>query len=114
MSYVARAPSALIAVLICTAALWVPTPTAAASEPTASFDQDVTTVTRGDVVEIRVQHSEPGVLHVGGDDYGYHLTVELTGAGVTTVEIDTYNSTMSPDDYVSGGGNKTLHTADLR
>ncbi|KAB1189120.1 MULTISPECIES: hypothetical protein [Haloferax] len=113
MSYVARAPSVLASVLILVAALWVPMPTAAAGEPTASFEQDVTTVTRGDVVEIRVRHSDPGVLHVGGDDYGYHLTVELTGAGVTTVTIDTYNSTGTPENYVSGGGNKTLHTAQL-
>ncbi|KAB1196972.1 MULTISPECIES: hypothetical protein [Haloferax] len=114
MSYAVRAPSAMVAVLILTAALWVPTPTAAADQPTASFEQDVTTVTRGDIVEIRVRHSEPGVLHVGGDDYGYHLTVELTGAGVTTVTIDTYSSTGGPETYVSGGGNKTLHTAELQ
>ena len=113
MSYAARASSALVAVLTLTAALWVPMPAAAADQPTASFEQDVTTVTRGDVVEIRVRHSDPGVLHVGGDDYGYHLSVELTGSGVTTVTIDTYNSTGDPETYVSGGGNKTLHTAGL-
>ncbi|WP_411965692.1 hypothetical protein [Haloferax sp. YSMS24] len=113
MSHAVRAPSVLVAVLVLTAALWVPMPTAAADQPTASFEQDVTTVTRGDVVEIRVRHSDPGVLHVGGDDYGYHLSVELTGSGVTTVTIDTYNSTGDPETYVSGGGNKTLHTAEL-
>ncbi|WP_416838986.1 hypothetical protein [Haloferax sp. DFSO52] len=113
MSYATRAPSVLVTVLVLVATLWVPMPAAAADQPTASFEQDITTVTRGDVVEIRVRHSAPGVLHVGGDDYGYHLAVELTGAGVTTVTIDTYNSTGSPDSYVSGGGNKTLHTAEL-
>ncbi|ELZ91757.1 hypothetical protein C440_15624 [Haloferax mucosum ATCC BAA-1512] len=104
----------LAAALILFAALWVPTPAVAADEPTASFDQDVTTVTRGDVVEIRVSHSEPGTLHIGGDDYGYHLAVNLSGSGTTTITIDTYNSTGAPETYVSGGGNKTLHTAELR
>ncbi|EMA02233.1 hypothetical protein E6P09_06885 [Haloferax mediterranei ATCC 33500] len=114
MSYAARAPSVLVAALILFAALWVPTPAIAADEPTASFGEDVTTVTRGDVVEIRVSHSQPGTLHIGGDDYGYHLTVELGGSGTTTITIDTYNSTGKPKTYVSGGGNKTLHTAELR
>ncbi|RDZ43541.1 hypothetical protein C5B86_10885 [Haloferax sp. Atlit-19N] len=113
MSYAVRAPSVLVAALILLAALWVPTPAVAADEPTASFGEDVITVTRGDVVEIRVQHSQPGTLHIGGDGYGYHLTVALVGSGTTTLTIDTYNSTGAPETYVSGGGNKTLHTGHL-
>ncbi|WP_058828024.1 hypothetical protein [Haloferax sp. Q22] len=113
MSYAVRAPSVLVAALILLAALWVPTPAVAADEPTASFGEDVTTVTRGDVVEIRVRHSQPGTLNIGGDGYGYHLSVALVGSGTTTLTIDTYNSTGAPETYVSGGGNKTLHTGQL-
>ncbi|SEK42669.1 DUF7282 domain-containing protein [Haloferax larsenii] len=114
MSYAVRIPSLLVAVMVLVASFWVPVSVVAADGPSASFEKDVTTVTRGDEVEIQVSHSESGTLHIGGDDYGYHLTVELTGSGTTTVTVDTYNSTANnASDYISGGGAKNLTTAPL-
>ncbi|WP_410765372.1 BGTF surface domain-containing protein [Haloferax sp. DFSO60] len=114
MSSTPRVPTLLVTLTVILATVWVPAPAGAANAPSASFSQQVVTVERGDVVEITVSHSESGTLHIGGDDYGYHLTVDLVGSGSTTVTMDTYNSTGSPSTYVSGGGNKTLHTGLLR
>ncbi|MFC7204315.1 BGTF surface domain-containing protein [Haloferax namakaokahaiae] len=114
MSSAPRVPALLVVVAVILATVWVPAPAGATNVPSASFSQQVVTVERGDVVEIQVSHSESGTLHIGSDDDGYHLTVELTGSGTTTVTMDTYNSTGSPSTYVSGGGNKTLQTGHLR
>ncbi|WP_396610373.1 hypothetical protein ACH9L7_08930 [Haloferax sp. S1W] len=113
MSYAVRTPSLLVAVMVLVASLLAPVSLAAAEEPSASFENDVTTVTRGDEVEITVSHSESGTLHIGGDDYGYHLMVNLSGSGTTTVTIDTYNSTANNTSAYVSGGSATLTTAQL-
>jgi hypothetical protein len=66
-------------------------------------------VTRGETLNITVTHSDPASLHLGGDDVGYHLEVELSGSGTDTVKIDTYESTGPVSSYVEGG-TPTLHT----
>ena len=80
----------------------------------ASFADDSLTVTRGEVLEITVTHSETAHVHLGGERSGYLLEVTLEGSGTDTIEVDTYRSASNdPSQYVTGG-EATVHSEDLR
>ena len=85
---------------------------AGADAQSASFADGSLTVTRGDVLEVTVSHSDTAHVFLGGERSGYLLEVTVEGSGTDTITLDTYNSTGDPDTYVTGG-DATLHTPAL-
>ena len=89
----------------------------AEDEGSASFEDDSLTVTRGDVLEVTVSHSETAHVYLGGERSGYLLEVTLSGSGTDTITLDTYASASNDyDSYVQvngGEANVTPHSDNL-
>ena len=80
---------------------------------TASFADDSLTVTRGEVLEVTVSHSETAHLYLGGERSGYLLEVVLEGSGTHTVRVDTYRSATNDVSRYVTGGTATIRSDDL-
>lgn len=82
-------------------------------DASASISEDDLTVTRGDEVTIAVSHSDAATLTIGGDDYGFNVTVELGGSGTSEVVLDTRRTTAANAGAFVDGGSATLHSKPL-
>lgn len=79
----------------------------------ASIQADNFTVTRGDEITFVISHSDPATVHIGGDEYGFNVTVELGGSGSTEITMDTRETTAANPDTFIDGGSATLHSDPL-
>ena len=79
----------------------------------ASFEDDSLTVTRGEVLEVTVTHSETAHVHLGGERSGYLLEVKLEGSGTHTIRLDTYRSATNDASQYVTGGEATVRSDDL-
>ncbi|MFD1597547.1 DUF7282 domain-containing protein [Halobellus rarus] len=82
-------------------------------EGDASISGGDITVTRGDEVTITVSHSDPATLTIGGEDYGFNVTVDLGGSGTSEVVLDTRRTTAADAGEFIEGGSATLHSKPL-
>ena len=81
---------------------------------TASFTDGSLTVTRGEMLEITVTHSETAHVHLGGERSGYLLEVTLEGSGTDTITVDTYRSATNDASRYVTGGTAEIRSGDLR
>jgi len=101
------ATAALVALLVAASAVAVVPAAAATTDESASFAEGYVTVERGETATIKVSHSAPANLTIGGDSDGFEVVVPLGGSGTDTVELDTYHTASSnPDDFLSVNGGR--------
>lgn len=97
----------LALLVVASGATVVPAASAAATDESASFADAYVTVTRGETATIKVSHSAPANLTIGGESDGFEVVVPLGGSGTDTIELDTYHTASSdPDDFLSVGGGR--------
>lgn len=92
------------ALVVLSAALAGIAPAAADAQVSASVGEY--SVVRGDSVSMSVQHSAPANLTIVGG--GFEAVVELGGSGSDSVELDTYGSTGTASEFISGGSAEIL------
>lgn len=84
-----------------------------ADDSSASIKTDNLSVTRGDEITFTISHSDSAVVRIGGDDYGFNVTVKTGGSGSTEITMDTLRTTAADPSKFISGGSPTLHSNPL-